>query len=187
VVDDFGLFGRSGSAFGWQGGDRDPRAPVGSGGPRGFAPGRQLGLSLLGMAMPGPVGLGINALNAALGLQAGAQQAGMYGSSMSLGDAFAAATGIDVGGYNTHGRGGYGDIGKGGYTGMMNMMDPGVAGLARAMAAGRIAAATRDARGGGGPGGGLRRDTGGSGSNAMGGGGASSGGDGGAGKGLGSW
>jgi len=186
VADDFGLFGRPGSAFGRQGSDRDPRALAGSGGPGGFAPGRQLALSL-GSLIPGPIGWGSSALNAGLGLQAGAQQTGMYGSSVGLADMFAAATGIDLGGSSVHGRGGYGNIGIGGYTGMMNMMDPGVAGLARAMAASRVAAAAREMRGGGGPGGGLRGDTGGSGSNAMGGGGASSGGVGGAGKGLGSW
>lgn len=133
---------------------REGGGPSGAGAAGGLSPGRSMALGILGAAMPGPMGLGIGALNAGLGLAAGAQQTDMMGkitgkpTSMSFADAVEAATGIGLGGYNAQGLGGYGNIGIGGLTGLSDMTDPGVMGPARALAQTRTREFVRDLMGG---------------------------------------
>lgn len=104
--------------------------------------GRSLALSLLGMALPGPAGFAVGAVNAGLGVQSalGAldrieRTTGVpISASSRFGGFLAGLTGIDALSDYGYGIGGYGEISEGGYAGAMNVVDPGVAGPARAAA-----------------------------------------------------
>lgn len=105
-------------------------------------PGRSLALSLLGMALPGPAGFAASAVNAGLGVHASFNALDrierVTGVPIGAGSKFAGflsgITGIDAISDYGHGIGGYGEISEGGYSGTMNVLDPGVAGPARAAA-----------------------------------------------------
>lgn len=110
-----------------------PRTP-------GYAPGRRSALALIGALAPFPAGTLATLANAGLGIEAGLQQLGLMSGLLGRrlapqpGDYAAMATGLGLGAYG-RGLGGYGRIGIGGYGGLLDMMDPGVMGPARALAA----------------------------------------------------
>jgi len=103
----------------------------------GLNPGRSLAMSIAGAIAPGPLGLGIGALNAYNGYQAQNFNQNLAGLKRSAVQTGLASLGLG----DDMGIGGYGRGNVGGYTGAMNYTDPGVAGRARGMARSALDAA----------------------------------------------
>jgi hypothetical protein len=129
--------------------ERDPRVNKGGYAP-GYSPTAGIIGSLMGLAIPG-AGTLIGAGNALAGTTAAQQQADLMsqitGQPINLGLSDLLNAGLGGGPFGafsdspySKGLGGYGELGIGGYTGMQNMLDPGVAGAARAQAASVVAA-----------------------------------------------